>query len=475
MSQIHREELKVARERAVLVAVELPGARLTTRERLNELTALVATAGAEVVGHLHQRRRLPSGRSFIGKGKLEELAHLIEMVKATLVIFDHDLTPAQIRNIERETSCKIIDRSELILDIFARRATTHAAKLQVEIAQLEYTYPRLRAMWDHLGQVTGGAPVGIGTRGPGEQQLEIDRRLVQRRLKQLRNELEGILRRKEREVASRNEDHFTVGLVGYTNAGKSTLFNRVSDGGGAFANNKLFATLSSRVEKWLVGTGTSVLVSDTVGFIRDLPHHLIASFRSTLEETVHGQLLLIVLDVSDPTARQQLRIVEETLESIGAAHQPRILVLNKVDCLERPDDLLPWLKSYPDSIPISARTGDGLDELAQQVLENVLGPQRKVSVEITLASGQMIDFMERRTSIEEREYEADRVRYQVRLGKRQAEQLLSRGGEATIGGVPLRQAIDELWPGKSWSGPPFDGLDGVLSDGEASRGDRERS
>ena len=150
-------------------------------------------------------------------------------------------------------------------------------------------------------------------------------------------------------------------------------------------------------------------------------------------------------------------------------------MLNKVDCLERPDDLLPWLKSYPGSIPISARTGDGLDELAQQVLENVLGPQCKVSVEITLASGQMIDFMERRTSIEEREYEADRVRYQVRLGKRQAEQLLSRGGEATIGGVPLRQAIDELWPGKSWSGPPFDGQDGVLSDGEASRGDRERS
>lgn len=475
MSQIHREELKVARERAVLVAVELPGARLTTRERLHELTALVATAGAEVVGHLHQKRRLPSGRSFIGKGKLEELRLLIEMVEATLVIFDHDLTPAQIRNIERETCCKIIDRSELILDIFARRATTHAAKLQVEIAQLEYTYPRLRAMWDHLGQVTGGAPVGIGTRGPGEQQLEIDRRLVQRRLKQLRNELEGILRRKEREVSSRNEDHFTVGLVGYTNAGKSTLFNHVTEGGGAFANDKLFATLSSRVEKWQLGTGTNVLLSDTVGFIRDLPHHLIASFRSTLEETVHGQLLLIVLDVSDPTARQQLRIVEETLESIGATSQPRILVLNKMDSLDRPDHLLPWLKAYPQSVAISARSGDGLEELSQQVLEIVLGPQRQLTIEVTLASGRMVDYIERRTQIVDRAYVDDRVRYTVRLGQRQAEQLLSRGGEASINGMPLREAIETLWPPRSWSGPPLHGRDGVLSTGGGTLADREHS
>ncbi|MEE2907985.1 MAG: GTPase HflX [Planctomycetota bacterium] len=464
MSQIHRDELKVARERAVLVAVEFPGDRLPIEDRIRELDALVSTAGAEVVGHLQQRRRLPSGRSFIGKGKLEELHGLVEVVQATIVIFDHDLTPAQVRNIERETCCKIIDRSELILDIFARRATTHAARLQVEIAQLEYTYPRLRAMWDHLGQVTGGAPVGIGTRGPGEQQLEIDRRLVQRRRKQLKNELEGILKRKEREVASRNEDHFTVGLVGYTNAGKSTLFNRVSEGGGAFANDKLFATLSSRVERWNIGTGTGVLVSDTVGFIRDLPHHLIASFRSTLEETVHGQLLLLVLDVADPTAREQLRIVEETLDAIGAMQQPRILVLNQVDRLSRRDDLLPWLRDHPDAVPVSAQTGEGVEELSERVLEIVLGPQREIEIEVPLASGRIIDFLERRTEVLDRRYEDDRVFYLVRLGQRQAEQLLARGSDASVEGVPLREAIKAIWPPRAWSGPRINGRDGVLED-----------
>ncbi|MDG2422943.1 MAG: GTPase HflX [Phycisphaerales bacterium] len=470
MSQIHRDELKVARERAVLVAVELPGDRLPFDDRMHELEALVSTAGAEVVGHLRQRRRLPSGRSFIGKGKLEELHGLVELVKATIVIFDHDLTPAQVRNIELETCCKIIDRSELILDIFARRATTHAARLQVEIAQLEYTYPRLRAMWDHLGQVTGGAPVGIGTRGPGEQQLEIDRRLVQRRRKQLRNELNTILSRKEREVASRNQDHFTVGLVGYTNAGKSTLFNRVSDGGGAFANDKLFATLSSRVEKWNIGTGTSVLVSDTVGFIRDLPHHLIASFRSTLEETVHGQLLLLVLDVADPMAREQLRIVEETLDSIGAIEQPRVLVLNQVDRLQRPDDLLPWLKDFPDAVPLSAKTGEGSEELSQRVLEIVLGPQSEIEIEVPLASGRIVEFLERRTEILDRRYEDNRVFYTVRLGRRQGEQLLARGNDARVDGKHLREAFETLWPAQAWGGSPVKGRDGVLEDSVADSG-----
>ncbi len=314
MSQIHREQIKVAAERAVLVAVTVPGQDSVGDDPFGELRALAETAGAEIVGELMQARRKPSGTTYLGKGKVRELADLVSVTQATLVIFDNDLAPSQIKAIEEATQCKVVDRSELILDIFANRAATAAAKLQVEIAQLEYTYPRLRAMWSHLEQIVGGAPVGIGTRGPGEKQLEIDRRLVQRRLRQLRRELAAEENRRRREVQRRNLEHFTVGLVGYTNAGKSTLFNRLT-AGGAFAHGKLFATLSTRVERWDLGGGDDVLLSDTVGFIRDLPHHLIASFRCTLEETIHAHLLIIVVDVRRP---QRPRAAED-----GARHARR--------------------------------------------------------------------------------------------------------------------------------------------------------
>ena len=231
MGHEQREDLNVVAERAILVALSLRGEFISLDERFGELSALTESAGGIVVGHVTQRRRLPHGRTFIGKGKVTQLKELADSVDASIIIFDHDMTPAQIRNLEEATERKIIDRSELILDIFSSRASSTEAKLQVEIAQLEYTYPRLRAMWDHLGQVTGGAPIGIGTRGPGEQQIEIDRRLVQRRQKQLRRELAEIQDRSVREVEKRNNDHFTVGLVGYTNAGKSTIFNALTAGG----------------------------------------------------------------------------------------------------------------------------------------------------------------------------------------------------------------------------------------------------
>ena len=294
------------------------------------MEASTESAGGIVVGHVTQRRRLPHGRTFIGKGKVTQLKELADSVDASIIIFDHDMTPAQIRNLEEATERKIIDRSELILDIFSSRASSTEAKLQVEIAQLEYTYPRLRAMWDHLGQVTGGAPIGIGTRGPGEQQIEIDRRLVQRRQKQLRRELAEIQDRSVREVEKRNNDHFTVGLVGYTNAGKSTIFNALT-AGGAWAHDQLFATLSTRVERWELGGGTGVMLSDTVGFIRRLPHHLIASFKSTLEETTHCQLLLLVLDASDPNALSQLDTVQATLDDIGRSSQRSTYVPSNAD------------------------------------------------------------------------------------------------------------------------------------------------
>src|SRR5438477_12376375 len=323
-----REELKIISEKAILVGVGLPDRTLDQADPVNELRSLAQTAGAEVAGEMVQNLKQPSGRTYLGKGKVQELKALIEMTGATLVIFDNELSPAQIRNLKEDLSTKIVDRSELILDIFANRAATTEAKLQVEIAQLEYTFPRLRAMWDHLGKIVGGSPVGIGTRGPGEQQLEIDRRLVQKRLKHLKDQLEQVQDRKAREVAQRNQQHFTVGLVGYTNAGKSTLFNRLTSGG-AFAHPKLFATLSTRIEKWDLGGGNAVMLSDTVGFIRDLPHHLVASFRSTLEDAIFAKLLIIVLDAADANASMQLQTVNATLDDIGANTQPRILVLNK--------------------------------------------------------------------------------------------------------------------------------------------------
>ncbi len=431
MAQTQREDIKVAAERAVLVAVALPKGEISVDERLHELSALAKSAGSSVVGELTQRMRIPNGRTFIGKGKTRELANLAESTKAGVVIFDHDLTPAQIKNIEEATNRKIIDRSELILDIFAGRAATHEARLQVEIAQLEYTYPRLRAMWDHLGQVTGGAPVGIGTRGPGEQQLEIDRRLVQRRLKQLRRELEIIQDRSVREVHRRNTEYFTVGLVGYTNAGKSTLFNRLT-GGGAWSHGQLFATLSTRVERWELGGGTSAMLSDTVGFIRRLPHHLVASFRSTLEETVHCQLLLIVVDGSDPVAQHHLDTVEQTLSGIGATQQPRLLVINKIDRLESNADELLWLSRFPDAVLVSAANGEGLDLLTERVREKVIGPVQDMFLSLPISAGKSIDFVENRAQVRERAYCDDRVTFDVCIGRRQLEQLRSIGEDLRV-------------------------------------------
>jgi len=452
MAQSQREELKVMAERALLVGVALPGHDIDERDPLGELRALAKTAGAEVVGEMFQRRAKPSGRTFLGKGKVEELNSLIKMTSASLVVFDNELSPAQVRNIEKETSCKIVDRSELILDIFANRASTAAAKLQVEIAQLEYTYPRLRAMWDHLGQVTGGAPLGIGTRGPGEQQLEIDRRLVQNRLVRLKRELEEVQERSTRDVATRNHQHFTVGLVGYTNAGKSTLFNRLT-AGGAFANPKLFATLATRIERWDLGGGNAAMLSDTVGFIRNLPHHLVASFRSTLEETIAAKLLLVVLDVSDPRAAMQRRTVNETLDEIGATTQPRLLLLNKVDQFDDPKALAGWQDKNPEALAISAVSGEGLDAVRRRVLERFLGGVHDVRIELPMGDTRAIMFLEQRAEVLDREYEDGNAIFSVRIGRRQLDGLLALGSPFSINAQKPHEAIAELWPEEKVEAP----------------------
>jgi len=423
--------LTVARERAVLVACLLPGNTNDPHDPLGELASLVDTAGAVTIDQLIQQRQKPVAATYIGSGKARQLAEIVEAHHGDVVIFDNDLSPSQIAKLEKITSCKVLDRSELILDIFAARARTHEAKLQVELAQLEYTYPRLRAMWSHLERIAGGAPTGIGTRGPGEQQLEVDRRIVQRRKSELKREINQILARKQREVAKRNKDFFTVGLVGYTNAGKSTLFNAVTQGD-AYADDKLFATLSTRTRSWNLSGGQKVMLSDTVGFVRDLPHHLVASFRATLEEAVHSDLLLVVLDVSHPRANQQLNTVMQVLDEVGASDQPRKLVLNKTDLLEHNGDILIFKQQYPDALSISAKAGLGMSELIGCVHDAMRGRVQQLCLAISLAEGKAIHFLERSTTVVDRHYVDGQVHLTVEIGDRQLDQLRAMGVQVQL-------------------------------------------
>ncbi|KAA0214512.1 MAG: GTPase HflX [Leptolyngbya sp. PLA3] len=447
-----RADIKVQAERTVLAAVRLPGDRYDFANPFGELAELTRQAGGVVVGEVEQRRERPEAGTYMGLGKVDELRLLCDEVGATTIIFDHDLSPKQISKIEQLTGRKVLDRSELILDIFASRATTHEAKLQVELAQLEYTYPRLRAMWDHLERIVGGGGIGgVGTRGPGEQQLEIDRRLVQRRKLALQRELEEIQQRKRRAVQQRNVEHFTVGLVGYTNAGKSTLFNTLTTGG-AYADDRLFATLMTRTREWDLGGGNAVMLSDTVGFVRDLPHNLVASFRATLEEATHADLLLIVLDVADPAAELHYQTVQSTLDSLfddvrareerlhrsaerdGASPvrwqaPQRVLLLNKVDRLADNRELLVWKSKVPDAIAICAlpgkgeATGVGQEELRLRVLGALQGPPIEVEVRVPLRESKAIHAMENRGQVLGRDYETDAVRLRVRIGSRLLEQI----------------------------------------------------
>ncbi|MEX0886832.1 MAG: GTPase HflX [Phycisphaeraceae bacterium] len=431
MPQISREQLSVQQERAILVACLLPDDGSDPHDPLDELRALADTAGAIPVDELLQKRQKPDPGTFIGSGKARELREMAEVHDADVVIFDNELSPSQIGNIEKIVERKVLDRSELILDIFAARARTNEAKLQVELAQLEYTYPRLRAMWTHLERITGGNPAGIGTRGPGEQQIEIDRRIVQRRKSDLKRELVRLQGRKAREVKHRNQDYFTVGLVGYTNAGKSTLFNTLTDGG-AYADDKLFATLSTRTRNWHLGGGDTILLSDTVGFVRNLPHHLVASFRATLEEAIHSDLLLVVVDVAHAHANQQLGTVYETLDDIGADTQRRLLVLNKIDAVQHQADLVALENEHPGSVAISAQTGRGIDALVERVREAMRGSTHEVDIVMNMGDGKALNFLEHRTNVLDRSYDDDRVTMRVRIGVRQLDELRAMNTTARL-------------------------------------------
>jgi len=398
-----REELNVQLERAFLISVALPDRPWVGSDPLEELRGLATSAGAIVVGGLCQRRQQINPGSYIGKGKLQELIEQAKLTEADVIIFDNDLSPAQIRNIEKATQVKVLDRSELILDIFATRARTLEARLQVELAQLEYSLPRLRQMWSHLGRHAAG----IGTRGPGETQLEEDRRLADSRIRDLKERLSEVQARKEREVASRREEH-TISLVGYTNAGKSTLMN-VLTGAGVLAENRLFSTLDTRTRQWRLKDWGRVLLSDTVGFIRDLPHHLVASFKATLEETRQARLLLHVVDASNSQAEAQIQAVNKVLADLGCGDKPTLLVLNKIDNIPDPSYLQVLQAQHPRAVAISAATGQGMGDLADAVIERLSADFANAAVETDIANGKVLSYLGAHAEIYHQEYHDNRV------------------------------------------------------------------
>jgi GTP-binding protein HflX len=416
LRELKQTRRSVARERAILVEVNTEGGADSSanRDRLEELGRLADTAGVEVVGTLAQQRRFIHPGTYVGKGKLEELTALVQGKRADVVLFDNDLSPAQIRNIEKAVDCKTIDRSELILDIFATRARTLEAKLQVELAQLEYTLPRLKQMWSHLSRMEGGG--GIATRGPGETQLESDRRIARDRIVELRRRLREIDARKEREVLSRGSA-LTVGLVGYTNAGKSSLLNAVT-GADVYVEDKLFATLDTRTRQWALPHGVSVLLSDTVGFIRDLPHHLVASFKATLEEAVHADLLLHVVDVSTEHVMADMDAVEKVLDAIGCKDKPQLVVFNKADLVEEALAVAVLERQRPNSILVSAKSGAGLEALGRTVLEHLVGPTQELEVRAAAGDGKLLAWIDRHAVVLERRVEAEEIVQSIRLPER---------------------------------------------------------
>ncbi|HVX63459.1 MAG TPA: GTPase HflX [Pirellulales bacterium] len=412
----------VAREAAVLVGVVLPENRVLG-DPLEELEGLATTAGARVVGSLTQRREVPDKTTYLGKGKVDELRVLGEASDADVIIFDNDLTPAQTRNLEKATHLKVLDRTELILDIFASRAQTHEARLAVELAQLQYSLPRLKRMWTHLSRLK----MGIGMRGPGEKQLEVDRRLVEKRIHDLQTELDDVQRRKQRQVAARG-DRMTVSLVGYTNAGKSTLMNALT-GAGVLAQDKLFATLDTRTRRWQLPGWGPVLLSDTVGFIRDLPHHLIASFKATLEESRQANLLLHVADASSPAVYEQIASVYKVVEELGIQAKDMLLVLNKVDALKERAQLDGLLNRYPNGIPVSARTGQGLLQLSAAVSEALSRNFLDVDVETDVGNGRLLAYLSAHGEVLSKQFSETRVVVHCRIPQ---QHLANVNGDHTI-------------------------------------------
>lgn len=433
-----RDNLKTSQRTAILVSVPDPSRNLGREHALDELQGLVKTAGVRVVGTLVQNRERPHPATCLGKGKLDELRDLVEATDAELVIFDNNLTPSQGRNLEEDLQRIIVDRSELILDIFATHARTHEAKLQIELAQLQYTRTRLKRMWTHLERIEGG--IGA-SRGPGEKQIETDRRLIDQRISELQARLKGVEQRRERMVGQR-EAFPLVSVVGYTNAGKSTLMNALT-GSDVYVADQLFATLDTRTRKWTIANWGATLLSDTVGFVRDLPHQLVASFKSTLEEARQADLLLHVVDASNPEAEQQAATVEEVLGEIGVEIRSSILVLNKIDAVQDRSVVDILRAKYARSITVSARDGTGLAQLGELASELLSDGFVEVDLEASAGNGKLLAFLAEHANVLDRQYVDSTVVLKCRVSRNWLARLQS---EAGISKITVHEPADSPQP-----------------------------
>ncbi len=386
-------------------------------EYLDELELLAKTAGVETKFRITQERERIDPATFIGIGKVQEIAEIVERDNIDVVLFDDDLTPVQIRNLEKYIKCKILDRSGLILDIFASRAKSKESMTQVELAQLQYLLPRLTRQWSHLSKQYGG----VGTKGPGEQQIETDRRVIRARISTLKKKLDAI--NKEREMQRKGRKDYTrAAIVGYTNVGKSTLL-KVLTGANVIVENKLFATLDTTVRKLRLGNNSKILISDTVGFIRKLPTHLIASFRSTLAEASEADILLHVIDISNTHFEEHIQVVNDTLDTLNAAGKPTIYIFNKIDKLTDRSIISEFSKQYQPSVFISANRGINIQALNEELINLLEHNIIEQSLTIKQSDYEIIAKLHDFADIISSQYEEDKIAVRFRIEQKNSERL----------------------------------------------------
>jgi GTP-binding protein HflX len=407
---------------AVLFGVVPQGDPRTAAEALHELQLLATTADYIVAGCMVQHRQKPDPTTYLGAGKLQELAEVVKLARSGAVICDDSLTPNQARNIELAVQVPVLDRSELILQIFSMHARTPQARLQVELAALQYEMPRLRRKWTHLERQRGG----IGLRGgAGEKQIDVDRHLLRQRIATASRELKRIEQHKIREVAAR-PDLFTVALVGYTNAGKSSLMNRLTEAG-VLAENKLFSTLDTRTRPWRLPGGRTILLTDTVGFIKKLPHELVASFHATLEEAFAADLLMVLVDASSPDALEQLRTVDEVLENLNAGDLPRLTVLNKLDMVADRGELAGLWQADAKAVAISAKTGEGIPELMATLQERLADSENIVNILVPHQAGMLLSHIRSKATVHSEFYTEQGCLMEIQVSPALLGRLLAEG------------------------------------------------